>query len=144
MDMSANFTGIQEAMSEAQAKAKAAFERGTAVLGEVTDFTKGNVEAVMESGKILADGMQGIGSEIVAEGRATFESISGDIKDLAAAKSPSDFFKIQGDMLRKNFDSAVAYGAKNSEAMLKLMSDAVAPISGRVSVAMEKVRQTSL
>lgn len=144
MDMSANFTGIHEAMSEAQAKAKAAFERGTAMLGEVTDFTKGNVEAVMESGKILADGMQGIGSEIVAEGRATFENISGDIKDLAAAKSPSDFFKIQGDMMRKNFDSAVAYGAKNSEAMLKLMSDAIAPISGRVSVAMDKVRQTSL
>jgi hypothetical protein len=143
MDMSANINGIQEAMTEAQAKAKAAFEKSTAMLGEVTDFTKGNVEAVMESGKILAEGMQGIGSELVAEGRATFETMSGDIKELAGAKSPTDFFKIQGDMMRKNFDSAVAYGAKNSETMLKLMSDAVAPISGRVSVAMDKVRQTS-
>lgn len=144
MDMSANFSGIHEAMTEAQAKAKAAFEKGTSVLGEVTDFTKGNVEAVMESGKILADGIQGLGSELVAEGRATFENISGDIKDLAAAKSPTDFFKIQGDMMRKNFDSAVAYGAKNSETVLKFMSDAIAPISGRVSLAMEKARQTSL
>ena len=144
MDMSANFAGIQQAMTEAQAKAKAAFEKSTTVMGEVNEFTKGNVEAVMESGKIFAEGIQGLGSEIVSEGRSTFETMSGDIKELAAAKSPTDFFKIQGDMMRKNFDSAVAYSSKNSEAMLKLMSDVMAPISGRVSMAMEKVRQTSL
>ncbi|CCA91821.1 phasin [Novosphingobium sp. PP1Y] len=131
-------------MTEAQAKAKAAFEKSTTMMGEVNEFTKGNVEAVMESGKIFAEGMQGLGSEIVSEGRSTFETMSGDIKELAAAKSPTDFFKIQGDMMRKNFDSAVAYSSKNSEAMLKLMSDVMAPISGRVSMAMEKVRQTSL
>jgi len=140
MDMSANFTGLQDAVSEAQGKAKAAFEKGTAMLGEVTEFTKGNVEAVMESGKIFADGVQGLGSELVSEGRSAFETMTADIKELAAVKSPTDFFKIQGDMARKNFDSAVAYGSKNSEAMLKLMSDVFAPISGRVSVAMEKAR----
>ena len=144
MDMSANLSGMQDAVTEAQAKAKAAFEKSTAMLGEFSDFAKGNVEAVMESGKILADGMQGFGSELVAEGRSTFETITGDIKELAAAKSPTDFFKIQSDMMRKNFDSAVAYGSKNSEAVLKLVSDAMAPISGRVNLAMEKVRQPSL
>jgi len=144
MDMSANFNGMQDVVTEAQAKAKAAFEKSTAMVGEFGDFAKGNVEAVMESGKILADGMQGLGSELVAEGRSTFETITGDIKELAAAKSPTDFFKIQSEMMRKNFDSAVAYGSKNSEAMLKLVSDAMAPISGRVNLAMEKVRQPSL
>lgn len=144
MDMSANFTGFQTAITDAQAKAKAAFEKGTTVLGEVTDFTKGNVEAVVESGKILAEGVQGLGSELVAEGRTAFEAITGDIKELAAAKSPTDFFKIQSEMMRKSFDSAVAYGSKNSEVMLKLMTDAMAPISGRVSIAMEKARSTSL
>lgn len=144
MDMTANFSGLQDAMTEAQAKAKAAFEKGTSALGEVSDFAKGNVEAVMESGKILAEGVQGLGSELVSEGRTAFEAITGDIKELAAAKSPTDFFKIQGDMMRKNFDTAVAYGSKNSETMLKLMSDVMAPISGRVSIAMEKARSASI
>ena len=144
MEMSPNFSGFQDAMTEAQAKAKAAFEKSTSMLGEVSDFTKGNVEAIMESGKILAEGVQGIGSELVTEGRSTFETMTGDIKELAGAKSPTDFFKIQGEMMRKNFDSAVAYGSKNSEAMLKLMSDAMAPISGRVSIAMEKARSVSV
>lgn len=140
MDMSANFTNFQDAVAEAQAKAKEAFEKGTSMMGEASDFTKGNVEAMMEASKILAEGMQSIGAELVSEGRSAFESMSGDIKELAAAKSPTDFFKLQSEMARKNFDSAVATSSKNSEAMLKLMSDAMAPLSGRVSMAMEKVR----
>ncbi|KHK92515.1 phasin family protein [Novosphingobium malaysiense] len=144
MDMSANFSGFQDAMTEAQAKAKDVFEKSTKMFGEAGDFAKGNVEAVMESSKIMAEGMQSLGSEIVTESRSAFETMSGDIKELAAAKSPTDFFKIQGDMMRKSFDSAVAYSSKNSEAMLKLASDVMAPISGRVSMAMEKARSTSL
>lgn len=143
MDMSTNFSGFQTAMTEAQAKAKAAFEKSSNVMGEVGEFTKGNVEALVESGKILAGGVQEIGSTIAAESRSAFEAMTGDIKELAAAKSPTDFLKIQSDMLRKNFDSAVAYSSKNSEAFLKLMSDAAAPLSGRVSLAVEKARQTT-
>lgn len=144
MDMSANFSGMQDAITEAQGKAKEAFEKSTAMLGEVSTFTKGNVEAMIESGKILAEGMQGMGSEIVSESRSAFETLTGDIKELAAAKSPTDFFKLQGDMMRKNFDSAVAYGSKSSESVLKLASDVIAPISGRVSLAMEKARTVSV
>jgi phasin family protein len=144
MDMSTNFAGMQDAVTQAQAKAKAAFEKSKTVLGEVTEFTKGNVEAVVASSKILAEGVQGIGSELAAESRTAFEAMTGDIKELAAAKSPTDFFKLQGDMVRKNFDTAVAYSSKNSEAMLKLFSDSFAPISGRMSLAMEKARSVSI
>ncbi|MFC3213721.1 phasin family protein [Novosphingobium panipatense] len=127
MDMSANFSGFQEAITEAQAKAKAAFDKSTSVLGEVSDFAKGNVEAAVESGKIFAEGVQDLGTEFVSESRAAFEVMTGDIKELAAVKSPTDFFKLQSDLVRKNFDTAVAYSSKNSEAMLKLFSDAFAP-----------------
>ena len=144
MDMSATFGGFQEAITGAQAKAKEAFDKSQSVLGEVGDFTKGNVEAVIESGKILAGGMQEIGSTIVTEGRTAFESMTADVKELAAAKSPTDFFKLQSDMMKKSLDSAVAYSSKNSETMLKLMSDVMAPISGRVSIAMEKARSVTV
>lgn len=144
MDMSANFNAFQDAVTEAQTKAKAAFEKSSSLFGEFGDFTKGNLEAVVESGKILAEGLQGLGSELVTEGRTSFATLTGDIKELAAVKSPTDFFKLQGDIMRKNFDTAVAYGSKNSETMLKLVSDAVAPISGRVSVAMEKARHAAV
>ncbi|PEQ13029.1 hypothetical protein B2G71_09375 [Novosphingobium sp. PC22D] len=144
MDMSANFTNIQDTISEAQNKAKEAFEKTTGMFGEVTDFAKGNVEAMIESGKILSEGAQEMGSTLAAEGKTAFEAMSSDMKELASAKSPTDFIKLQGDMVRKNFDSAVAYGSKNSEAMLKLFSDAMAPLSGRVSMAVDKARQSTI
>lgn len=144
MNINPNFAGFQDAIAEAQAKAKAAFEKSSTAFGDVTEFTKGNVEAVVESGKILTQGVQGLGTELVAESRTAFEAITSDIKELAAAKSPTDFFKLQSEMVRKSFDNAVAHSSKNSETLLKLFSDSFAPISGRMSVAMEKVRTTSI
>ena len=143
MDMSATFSGFQDAVGQAQAKAQAAFEKSSAIFGEAGEFTKGNVEAVIESSKILADGVQEMGTTLASEGRNAFEAITGDIKELAAAKSPADFLKLQAEITRKNIDGMVATSAKNSEALLKLMGDAFSPLSGRINVAMDKAREVS-
>lgn len=133
--------GFQDVIADVQGKAKAAFEKSTASLGDVTEFTKGNVEALVESGKIFTAGAQNLGTTYVAESRAAFETLTADVKELAAVKNPTDFFKLQGDLARRNFDAAVSATSKNSEAMLKLFNEAFAPISGRVSLAVEKVKQ---
>ncbi|MBS0481295.1 MAG: phasin family protein [Proteobacteria bacterium] len=134
---------VKEAVTDAQDRAKVAFEKGQALFGEAGEFTKGNVEALVESGKILAAGLQEMGKDYVAEGKVALETAQADIKDLAAVKSPADFFKLQGEILRRNFDAAVATGSKRSEAVLKLANDAFAPISTRVSVAVEKVKKAA-
>ena len=69
--------------------------------------------------------------------------ISADVKELAAVKSPADFFKLQGEILRRNFDAVVASGSKTSEAMVKLTNESFAPISNRVSIAIEKVKKAA-
>ena len=132
---------FQGFVADAQSKAQEAFEKSTSMFGDYTEFAKGNAEAVVESGKILVEGLQDFGTNLTAEGRSAFETVSGDMKSLAASKNPSDFLKAQSEMARKNFDNAVAYGSKNTEALLKLASDVMAPISGRVSVAVEKARE---
>lgn len=134
---------VQDAVAEAQDRAKVAYEKGQALFGEAGEFTKGNVEAMVASGKILAAGLQEIGKDYVAEGKTAIETVQADIKQLAAVKSPADFFKLQGEILRRNFDAAVATGSKHSEKVVKLANDAFAPISTRVSVAIEKVKQAA-
>jgi phasin family protein len=134
---------LKDAMTEAQDRAKLAFEKSQALFGEAGEFTKGNVEALVESGKILAAGLQDMGKDYVAEGKTALETVQADIKELAAVKSPADFFKLQGEILRRNFDAAVATGSKRSEAALKLAGDAFAPLSTRVSLAVEKVKQAA-
>jgi hypothetical protein len=79
----------QTVVTDAQAKAKKAVEKGSSLLGACGEFTKGNVEAVVESGKVLANGLQTMGKELVAEGRTSFEMVTGEVKQLAAVRSPS-------------------------------------------------------
>ena len=134
---------IKDVVAGAQDRAKTAFDKTSAYASEYGEFTKGNVEALVESGKILAAGLQDMGKSYVAEGKSAVETMTADVKELAAVKSPTDFFKLQGELLRRNFDAAVAATSKNSEAMVKLAGDAFAPISTRVSLAVEKVKQAA-
>ena len=126
-------TKMQTAFKDAQEKAKTA-------LGDAGSFAKGNVEAMVESSKILASGIQDMTKGYVEETKTSFETISADVKDLASVKSPTEFFEKQSALMRKNFDAAVAASSKNSEAMLKLVNEAFQPISTRVSLAVEKIK----
>lgn len=134
---------VKEAVADMQERAKTAFDKSQAAFGEFNEFSKGNVEALVESGKILAAGLQDMGKDYVADGKTAFETLTADVKEIAAVKSPADFFKLQGEILRRNFDAAVATGSKRSEAIVKLASEAYAPLSSRVSLAVEKVKQAA-
>ncbi len=127
---------MQTAFKDAQEKAKAAF-------GDVGSFAKGNVEAMVESTKILAAGLQDMTKGYVETSKSSVETMTADVKGLAAVKSPTEFFEMQSALMRKNFDAAVAASSKNSEAMLKLVSEAFQPISTRVSLAVEKIKHAA-
>jgi phasin family protein len=131
------------AMSEIQTRAKAAYDKGTETAGEVTEFAKGNVEAVVESTKIFAAGVQDLGRSYVEEARTAYETMSADVKELAAIKSPTELFQLQGKIVRRNFDAMIATSSKNTEALMKLASEAFAPLSGRVNLAAEKISKVA-
>lgn len=139
-DFTSNFKNV---FGDVQEKAKAAFEKGTSAFGDYSAFTKGNVEAAVESGKILAAGLQELGTSYVSDSKSLFETMTADIKELAAAKTPVDFFKLHSELARRNFDTAVAFSSKSSEAVLKLAGDTFAPLSGRVNLAVEKIKQAA-
>lgn len=134
---------IKTVVADAQGKAKLAFEKSQAYAAEAGEFTKGNVEALVASGKILATGVQEFGKDYVAEAKTALEVVQADMKDFAAVKSPTDFFKLQGEILRRNFDAAVASGSKTSEKVVKIAGDAFAPIQDRVAKAMEMVKKAA-
>jgi phasin family protein len=129
----------QNTAAEMQNRAKAAFEKGTMLTGEVTEFHKGNLEALVETGKLLASGMQDMGRTYMEDARTAADTVTADVKKMAAIKSPTELFQLQGEIARRNFDAAVAQTSKNTEAMMKLVTEAFAPLSNRASVAAEKV-----
>lgn len=129
----------KDAAAEMQNRAKAALEKGTMLTGEVTEFHKGNLEALVESSKLLASGMQDLGRTYMEDARTAADTVTDDVKKIAAIKSPTELFQLQGEIARRNFDAAVAQTSKNTEAMMKLVTEAFAPLSNRASVAAEKV-----
>jgi len=121
-------------------RAKSAMEKTGKIAEEMTDFAKGNVEALVESSRIAAKGFESLGQDAAEFGRKSFESATANFKTLATVKSPTEFFKLQSDFLRQSFDSIVAEASKGTETMLKLAGDAAQPLSNRVAVATDKVK----
>ena len=114
--------------AQMQTRAKAAFEKGGEMTSQVTDFHKANIEALVESGKILASGMQDMGRSYAEEAKSAAETVQEDMKKFTAIKSPTELFELQGEIARRNFDAMVSTASKNTEAMLKLVNEAFAPV----------------
>jgi phasin family protein len=133
----------KEALADVQTRAKTVFAKTGEIASEVTEFNKGNVEAVVESGKIFFAGMQDMGRQQVAATKSVVKTVQGDFKKVAAVKSPTELVQLQGELARRNFDAAVSFGSKNTEALVKLYNDAFAPLSSRMSVAVEKLKKAA-
>lgn len=134
---------VKDMAADAQTKAKAAYDKMQAYAGDVTEFTKGNVEAIVESGKILGAGVQDMARGEVEAAKGAFETATADLKAMAAIKSPAELFKLQGEIARRNFDAAVAHYSKNAEVSMKLANEAFAPLSNRMSLAAEKISKAA-
>lgn len=133
-------TRFQSAFADMNEKAKVSVEKSTKTMEEMTELAKGNVEAMVESGKIAAKGIEAMGQDAAEYSRLTFEKASAMMKSLAAVKSPTEFFQLQSEMLSGAFDAFAKESAKTSEAMIKLAGDVAQPLSSRVSVVTEKVK----
>ncbi|MXO92289.1 TIGR01841 family phasin [Erythrobacter arachoides] len=140
---SAMTDSMSGAVTEMQSRAQAAYEKGTANLSDMTDFAKGNVEAMVESTKVMAEGMQALGKTYAEEAKSAYETITADLKEMAAVKSPTELFQLQGRMMRRNFDAMMAVGTRNTDAAVKLANDVAAPLSGRVNIAAEKMSKVA-
>jgi phasin family protein len=132
-----------DSFGEIQTRAQAAYDKSSEAVAELTEFTKGNVEAIVESSKILATGAQSLGKSYVEEAKSAYETATADVKELAAVKSPTELFQLQGKIMRRNFEALVATSSKNSEAVLKLTKDTFAPLTGRVNLAAEKLAKVA-
>jgi phasin family protein len=133
----------KEVLADFQTRAKTAFAKGNELTADATEFTKANVEAVVESGKIFFAGAQELLKDDVETGKTVIETVTEDAKKVAAVKSPTELMQLQSELARRNFDALVSFGSKRTEAWVKLYNDAFAPISNRVSVAVEKAKKAA-
>lgn len=130
------------AFGDMNVRAKDAMAKGTKAIEELVEFSKGNLEAMMASGKVAAKGAEEIARYSADYGRKSIEEANATAKRFAGVKSPTEFFQLQSEVAKTSLDAMVAEGSKFTESYLKLLGEIAQPIQNRVSVAVEKVKTT--
>ena len=134
---------MEDFMADAQTRAKDAAEKAMSLAGETVEFHKANIEAMVESGKITAKGMQDLGKQNAEFARENFEAMTSSMQNMTSVKNPRDYFEMQNEKGRAAFDTLVSQASKNTETFMKLASDAFQPLSARMTAAMENVRKAA-
>ena len=127
-------------VAELKTRSEDAVAKGKAYFADMNEFNKGNIEAIVESGKIAAKGFEKLGQEQADYARKSFEQTTAAFKGMAAVKSPTELVKLHSDYVRTSFDAMVAQTSHSTEAFLKLAGEIAQPISNRFAVAAEKVK----
>lgn len=140
----------QKIVTEGAAQARVAMEKGMEQMSksaegfmkaaeEVTEFSRGNMEAMTKAAQTWAVGTQDLARQLMSLAQGLTDHSLEGAKALAAVKSLNEAAEIQAKFAKAAMEKAVAESAKMQEAVFKLTEQSVAPISARMTVAMEKM-----
>ncbi len=101
-------------------------------------FNQANIDALMKSGQIWAAGVQDLGKHMATSAQAQLDQTMSTWKAMAGVKSVKEAVDMQAGLARSAIEAAVNGTGKLTDASLKLSEEAFAPITARLSVAVEK------
>jgi phasin family protein len=133
-------TQAESMFADANTRAQGAMEKSAKMFEEMAALGKGNLEAMAESGRIAARGFESMGQDAAAYAKQSFEQQTAAWKQLASVKSPTEFMKLHGELVRQSFDQMVQQSSRGAETMLKLAGEVAQPLSNRFAVAAEKIK----
>jgi len=139
--MAAVKEGIEKAtkgFETSQVKLKQSMEKAMKSSEELLAFSQANLEAFMRASKIFATGLQDISKEVVATNKASIEESVSFTKSLLGVKSVKEAVDLQSSYARHSIEKAVSGTNKVTDASVKLAEQAMAPITARLTVAVEK------
>ena len=132
---------FQALFADAGSRSQQALEKGRVVAEQMTDLTRANVEALVEAGRIAAAGGKTLAEDAIARGREGLEQAAAQVKTLAEAGTPTEFFQLQSEIARTQFDRMVAETSRMTESLVKLAGEAIQPLSNRAALNAEKINE---
>ena len=104
---------------------------------EFLSFNQGNVEAFVKSGQIFATGLQDLTKMMAASAQAAMDETMSTFRAMTSVRSVKEAVDLQTTLARSTIEKAVAQGGQVAETSFKLAEQAMAPLAGRVSLAVE-------
>jgi phasin family protein len=124
-------------MVTTQAKVKENMDKAMRTAQDFVSFSQGNFEAFIKSGQIWAAGVQDIGKQVAATAQAHYDESVSVFKALTTVKSLKEAFDLQSGLARTSLEKAVSETGRLTDASLKLAEEAIAPLTARVTLAVE-------
>jgi phasin family protein len=125
-------------LAKNQAKVKANMDKAIKATEELVAFGQGNLEAFVKAGQIWAAGVQDLSRTVAATAQAQFDETLATVKALAGVKSLKEAVDLQTTLARASAEKVATEASKLTDAGLKLAEQAWAPLTARVSLAVEK------
>jgi phasin family protein len=101
-------------------------------------FNQGNVEALVKAGQVWAAGVQDLSKSFAATAQAQVEETLAAVKALSGVKSLKEAVDLQTNLARVSLEKAVTETSKLTDASVKLAEQTWAPLTARVTLAVEK------
>lgn len=110
---------------------------------EFMSFNQANVDAFVKSGHIMATGLQDLSKLMAASAQAAVDETMSTFRAMTAVRSVKEAMDLQATLVRSTIEKSVNQGGHVAETSFKLAEQAMAPIAGRVSLAVESFSKTA-
>lgn len=135
---------VETFVADAQKTATEQFEKLSKGFEGLTTFGQENVDAIVKSSEIAAKAAEGIGTEISAFSKKSFEDGVAAAQDFASAKTLTELFEKQTSYAQTAFEGFVSQATKMNEIYVAAAKDIAAPLGARVTKATEAFKSFSL
>jgi phasin family protein len=126
-----------------QVKIKESVEKAMKTAEDMVAFSQGNLEAFVKASQIYATGLQDISKHLAASSKTSLEESVAFTKSLMGVKSVKEAVDLQSGFTRSTIEKAVAETNKVTDASVKLAEQAIAPLTARLTLAVEKFGKVS-
>ena len=131
---------VETLVADTQKAVTEQFEKLSKGIEGLTTFGQENVDALVKSSEIAAKAAEGIGTEISAFSKKSFEDGVAAAQDFASAKTLTELFEKQTSFAQSSFEGFVSQATKMNEIYVAAAKDISAPLGARVSAATEKLK----
>ena len=107
---------------------------------EFLTFGQANVDAFVKSGQIVASGLQEMSKQFAATAQAAVDETMSTFRAMSTVRSIKEAMDLQASLARFAMEKAMSQTGQVAEASLKLAEQAIAPIAGRVTSAVDTLK----
>ena len=131
-----------KALEASQAKITENMEKATKTAEQMMAFGQGNMEAMVKASQIYVTGVQDISKQFAASSKASLKEAVAFTKSLTGVKSVKEAIDLQTGFTKSSIEKAVSETNKLTDASVKLAEQTIAPITARITLAIENFSKT--